>query len=239
MKGYPTDANGKRLLLTGGILIFAIALFYAALWTPLATEFNTNIAYNGSVLLTVWDVVGSLVPYLFYWNAAAFILFLTERGISSWLFPALSAGASVLFNFGSLAVGLVQMNGSEMLGMDLFGAGFSVLLDIGQIALFRLFAYLFLEKDSGKRRTPSAMPLQKRYSRAILCCAALPALLALIGRLRYDFAVGAPTGKADLIGMVVHYLADVASAAIGYLVIFLIVDRLHQTKQGETPHDPA
>lgn len=238
--GFHTETNEKRIALTGAVLLAAVALFYAAVWTPLATVINADVVYDGAVLSIVWDAVGSMVPFLFYWTAAAFLLYLSERWGRQWLFPVLAAGASVLFNFGSLAAGLILMNGSETLGMDLLGAGIPVLMDVAQIALFWLFSYLFLVRyRDGSRKQNSAVPLRKRYARAMLCCAALPSLLSLLGRLRYDLAVGAPTGKADLIGMVVHYLADVASAAVGYLVIFLIVDRLHQTKQGDQTHDPA
>ena len=112
----------------------------------------------------------------------------------------------------------------DTIGADLLSAALSVLLDAAQLSLFRLFAYLTME-----RRHADGIP-----SRAMLFCAAVPSVLQLIGRLIYDLGVGAPTGKNDLIVMISYYLADLASIAIGYLAILLLTDRLTEHKEPRT-----
>lgn len=112
----------------------------------------------------------------------------------------------------------------DTIGADLLSAALSVLLDIAQLLLFRLFAYLTME-----RRRADGIP-----SRSMLFCAAVPSVLQLIGRLIYDLGVGAPTGKTDLIVMISYYLADLASVAIGYLAILLLTERLTDSKESRT-----
>ena len=133
-------------------------------------------------------------------------------------------GANVVLHAGSLAAGLMMMRDFDSVGLDLLDLAVSFALDVCQLALFRLIAYLMLERP---RRSPEA-PLP---ARALILCAAIPSALQIVSRILYDVAVGAPTGKTDLIVMVTYYLIDLAGVAIGYLAILLISDRLPAKKE--------
>lgn len=125
------------------------------------------------------------VKFAFYWLAASFILCSVRNFRRAKNVLLLAGGAAFLLNFGSLAAGLLMTRDLDTIGADLLSAALSVLLDIAQLLLFRLFAYLTME-----RRRADGIP-----SRAMLFCAAVPSALQLIGRLIYDLGVGAPTEK--------------------------------------------
>lgn len=205
-----------------GILLFSVALFYAAVCTPVSTWSNADIGVSG-VFRLIWDFLLDVVKFAFYWISAAFVLFSVRTFRPSKTVLLLAGGASFLLNFGSLTAGLLMTREFDTIGADLLSAALSVLLDLAQFLLFRLFAYLTME-----RRAANGIP-----TRAMLFCAAVPSLLSLAGRVIHDVGFGAPMGKSDLIVMITYYLADLASVAIGYLVILLLTDRLARTKE---PH---
>ena len=206
-----------------GILLFSVALFYAAVCTPVSRWTIADIGVS-DVFRLIWDFLLVAVKFAFYWLAASFILCSVRNFGRAKTILLLAGGAAFLLNFGSLAAGLLMTRDLDTIGADLLSAALSVLLDIAQLLLFRLFAYLTME-----RRRADGIP-----SRSMLFCAAVPSALQLIGRLIYDLGVGAPTGKTDLIVMISYYLADLASVAIGYLAILLLTERLTDSKESRT-----
>ncbi len=203
-----------------GILLFSVALFYAAVCTPVWVWITNDIGVS-DVFRQIWDFLLDAVKFAFYWLAAAFVLRSVRDSRRAKTVLLLAGSASVLLNFGSLAAGLLLTRDLETIGADLFSAALSVLLDVAQFLLFRLFAYLTVERHQSDR-----IP-----TRAMLLCAAVPSVFQLIGRLIYDIGIGAPTGKKDLIVMIAYYLADLVSIAIGYLAILLLTDRLTDSKE--------
>ena len=203
-----------------GFLLFFIALFYAAVCTPVYQWTSTDIAVS-DIFILIWDLLQALIRFAFFWITASFVLVSVKQQtnrISVFLIPA---GASLLLHFGSLGVGLLMLPEFENISADLLGAGASVALDIGQLLLYSLFAFLTVE-----RKPSEALPVS-----AMIACAAVPSLLEIASRIRYDVAVGAPTGKSDLIVMILYYVIDLASIAIGYLAILLITDLLQNRKE--------
>lgn len=203
-----------------GILLFSVALFYAAVCTPVWVWITNDIGVS-DVFRQIWDFLLDAVKFAFYWLAVAFVLRSVRDSRRAKTVLLLAGSASVLLNFGSLAAGLLLTRDLETIGADLFSAALSVLLDVAQFLLFRLFAYLTVEHHQSDR-----IP-----TRAMLLCAAVPSVFQLIGRLIYDIGIGAPTGKKDLIVMIAYYLADLVSIAIGYLAILLLTDRLTDSKE--------
>ena len=195
-----------------GILLFSVAIFYAAVCTPVYQWSSTDVAVS-EVFLLIWDFLQSIVRFSFFWIAAAVVL-VTVQTRQTTLYV-------LLLHFGSLGVGLLMMRDLDSIGADLLGALLSVALDAVQLLLFRLIAFLILE-----RKPSASVPVS-----AMLLCAAVPSAAQILNRVRYDIAVGAPTGKGDLIVMIASYLADLASIAIGYLAVLLIADRLLTEKE--------
>lgn len=212
-----------RTVRLSGILLFSVALFYAAVCTPVSRWTNADIGVS-DVFRLIWDFLLGAVKFAFYWLAAAFVLHSIHAFRRSQTVLLLAIGASFLLNFGSLAAGLLMTRDLDSIGADLLSAVLSVLLDAAQILLFRLFAYLTME-----RRRATGIPI-----RAMLFSAAVPSVLQMVGRAIYDIGVGAPTGKSDLLVMIAYYLADFVSIAIGYLVILLLTDRMNDTKETHT-----
>lgn len=205
-----------------GILLFAIALFYAAVCTPIYQWSSADIAVS-EIFTTVWDFVQSLTRFAFFWLSAAFLLTSVKQYGTARAILWLIGGAILLFHIGSLVAGLVMMHDLDTIGADLLSLAFSILLDLCQIALFRLIAYRTLEK-----RPTQTIPL-----RALWLCAILPTAVAVLGRLVFDLAYGAPTGKTDLIVMITYYLIDLANAPIGTLTLLLLTDRLSEQKEAQ------
>ncbi len=216
-KNSPSRPPTVRLC---GILLFSIAVFYAAVCTPVYQWSSTDIAVS-EVFILVWDFLQSIVRFSFFWIAAAIVLATVQTRQKTLNVLLISIGASLLLHFGSLGVGLLMMRDLDTIGSDLLDAFVSVVLDAVQLLLFRLIAFLIME-----RKPSASVPVN-----AMLLCAAVPSLAQVLNRIRYDLAVGAPTGKSDLIVMIASYLADLASIAIGYLAILLILDRLLTKKE--------
>ena len=82
-----------------------------------------------------------------------------------------------------------------------------------------------------------AFPITKLFDwksvflHSVICVAAIPAAVQLISRVIYDISYGAPTSIIDLLWMIVSYTSDVANLFIGYLVIVLLLNRLHMREE--------
>lgn len=211
--------------------LFCIAIFYAAVCTPVYQWSSADIAVSTTVFPVIWDTLQSVIRFLFYWISAALMLFTVRHNGKTRRIFLLAGGASALLQLGSLAAGLLMMRDFDTLLTDLLDVGLSVLLDLLQLGAFRLIAYLAFEK----KRTP--VHQGSHMTRAVLWCAAIPSILQIAGRICYDVAVGLPTGKADLIWMIVYYLSDLISIAVGYLIVLLLEDRLEQ-KTESTEKEP-
>lgn len=207
----------------GAILLFCIAVLYAAVCTPIYQWANTDIGVS-EIFVIVWDCVQSLVRFSFFWSSAAFLLciYRTAGVKQARSFLLLAGGAALLLHIGSLLAGLIMLRDFDTIGMDLLDLAIAFLLDVCQIALF----YLFANRSQVRQAAISHVPTS-----ALLACAAVPsAFQILLNRLPYDIVLGAPTGKTDLIVMAVYYLADLALVAIGYLVLLLVTDCLISKK---------
>ncbi len=206
-----------------GILLFSVALFYAAVCTPVSRWTIADIGVS-DVFRLVWEFLSDVVMFAFYWIAASFVLSSVWKFERAKTVLLLAGGASLFLNFGSLAVGLLMTRDFDIIEMDILYAALAVLGDVAQFMLFRLFAYLTME-----RRITNRIP-----TRTILFCSVVPSLIQLLGRLTSDLNIGIPTQKDDLIAMIIYYLTDLVSVAIGYLAILLLTERLTETKESHT-----
>ncbi len=212
----------KKFVLFGSISLFALALFYAVVCTPVYQWSSSDIAVS-EIFTTVWDFVQSLVHFALFWLSASLILLSVYRFGKVRAVLLLSIGADALLNIGSLVAGLIMMRDFDMLTDDMIGVLVSIVLDACQILLFWLIAHL----------TVKAKNCDRIPTRSVIFSALIPTVFQIINRIVYDISYGAPTGKSDLIVMIAYYLADVASFAVGYLVILLFIDRISKERQNE------
>ena len=203
-----------------GIWLGSVALFYAVVCTPISQWISTDIGVNDRFRL-VWDILQNIVRFSFYWITAAFVLDFTRLFRMAKPILILACAASALLNFGSLAAGLIMTRDLDTILPDLLGAGLSVLLDAVQTMLFRLIAYLLLQ-----RRAEVIVP-----SLPIFLCATIPAVVQVVGRLIYDIHYGLPMGVEEVLLMIGYYFSDLANIAIGYFVILFINDRPSKFKE--------
>ena len=126
-----------------GILLFSVAIFYAAVCTTVYQWSSTDVAVS-EVFLLIWDFLQSIVRFSFFWIAAAVVLVTVQTRQTTLYVLLIAVGASLLLHFGSLGVGLLMMRDLDSIGADLLGALLSVALDAVQLLLFRLIAFLIL-----------------------------------------------------------------------------------------------
>lgn len=223
-------------------MLLAIALFYAIVCTPVYLWSSSDVLVRESVFPQIWDFVQSLTQFLFYWIMLAFCTFLAvDRGLRGSLsILGWYAVATVCMNIGAMLVGTAMLGNRfewDSFTDDLLYAMLDVLLMllIYGISFFLIWLIFTRVTDSGKRT--ACLPfvkladLKNRLQLTLLVLAAVPSVLRLISRLIYDLYNGAPQNTADLLWMIFFYLADFLSIAVGYLVLFLLVDRLNRAKE--------
>lgn len=224
----------KRLHRIGAWILFAVALFYAAVCTPIYLWSSSDILVKETVFPQIWDFIQSLLQFAFYWIAAAYLVYLVytdhTRGAARFLVPL--AIASCIHWLGSLAVGTAMLGTDfswEILSEDLFYALFDVLIDMVQFALMLFIAYWYVERKDGREALQNDLPIAKlfdktnRFECAVFFCVLLPSAIHLISRVRYDISFGAAQNLTDLLWMIFFYLTDLLSILIGYLAVILLI----------------
>ena len=242
-----TEERRRKTVRTGGWILAGIALFYAAVCTPVYLWSVSDVVIADTAFPAVWDMVQQLVHYCFYWTAFAFLIYLaaryTLRACRGFLFWY-AACAAVRYA-ASLAVSSAMLAGSagwDSLGSDLLYMLLDILLDCVQMALAVLFVYLLLERRRGPEVWPSvALPrlfgLKNPVLRAALFSVLLPSGIQLLNRLYYDiFFFGSPQNAADLVSMIFFYLMDIVSIPVGYMVVFLLISRLNLKDEEARAH---
>lgn len=242
----------KRLNLQYAIVIFSIALFYAAVITPLFIQGKTNIMLINSVFPVVWDVIKTAVEYLFYWVSFAYVLYFVSRfsiqnckGILATYF-----GASVFLYSANLLSSLITLNDFSAFRLnDLKDVMMYVAFDSLHMAAVVLIAFAFLtplqkraiyaqrltrKKDpNAALKLPQWLPfrsffdLKNELMRTALCASAISAGIHICSRIIYDMFFGKPLGTADLLWMISAYVAEILAFVAGYLIIIFLLNQLY------------
>ena len=231
----------RKTVRLGGVILGALALFYAFVCTPVYIFFASDVQISNTVMPQIWDVVQDATQLAFYWSAFAFVIFLSAKHSVRESVPMIGIYAGCAFGryFFSLIVGYLMLAGSagfDSLGEDLLYLLIDVLLDLLQMGLVTLLITLLLRTPSNASNEDGAAPKCKKslhfkalfdFSNAVLRCVAfaalIPAVMRLLARIRFDLFFGAPQNKIDLIWMILSYTGDICCWIIGYLIIFLIV----------------
>ena len=216
----------KKRTLSLAAFLFGIALFYAVVCTPLSLLVSSDILLADTVLPLLMDVLMLLCNYLFYWIACRPIL-------------AVYAGAVFFRYFANMTAGFFVIGfptGNEFLKLHLPYLLIDIVLDLLLITLVAFLVCKFKKKQ--KDFTPEKVfPITRLFDwdsaflRSTLLVAAIPAAVQLISRVIYDISYGAPTSTVDLLWMIIYYVSDIANVLIGYLVIVLILNRLHLSEE--------
>ena len=242
----------KKLTVQLAVWLFVIALFYAAVCTPISRVVASDILLADTVVPLIIDVLGLLCNYLFYWAAFAFLLYAVFRLEIKNSIPLLAVYAgAVVFRYLANQIadfcvfGFPSVN--DFFSLYLPYCLIDMLLDLAQIAVAVLLI-LCLKKRAANAQTAvfEELPVTKLFDykktvlRAGVLLGIIPATAQLISRVIYDIWYGAPTGLADLLWMIVSYLSDLAFVLIGYAVIVLFLNRFCLSeKKAKLEYDSA
>ena len=235
----PIAESFRRIQKLGMTVIVATAIFYALICSPVSILINSNVRFHGTILPVLWDFVSILVQYFYYWSFFAFLIYgAAEGGLNACRPLCVTFGAaSVVRYFVSLLIGTIIMSdwsgfGYECKSMipailgDFMIAGLAILF---VCLIFRNQKCMNVAKAVERVFDPSSPPLI-----AAMASVAVPSILSLLSRLRFDLFFGDPQSRYDLLTMIVSYAGDVFSIVIGYLVVFLILTTLVKKSQNES-----
>jgi hypothetical protein len=241
----------NRLTKRFAIWSFGIAFFYSAVCQPVLTWALSDYLIRESFFPIVWEMLGKVTNYLFYFFAFAYMLYLVSRFTlkNCYGFFAIYLASSAFLYTVSLISTCLLMGFEDFVLNDLLDILMYVSFDAVQMGVAVLIAwgllhkmqersirayYLELTKNpSAEAVMPQWLPFESFYNRenklmrASLFVSAIPALLSLMGRLYYDvFFYGIPMSTSDILWMIFSYVSDFAFILIGYLIVILLLNRI-------------
>ena len=236
-KQYAETKAEKR----GWLWLAILAGAFAFIGTPVYHWVSSDILLKDLAIPNIWDIVQRSLQFAYYWVLFAVILFVSARrsykACKNLL--AVYAVTSFLRYFFSLLIGFLMLGGWDTFGYDLSFMLLDVAGDLLIGGLAWLLIILLLKNKNGALYEDTPMTvlfnLHNPISVTMLCMSAIPAVSSLVSRLIFDLFYGAPQSTYDLAWMILYYICDVLSALVGYLVIFLIYNKL----QGEAPSNSS
>ena len=223
----------KRLTLVYAITAFAIALFYAAVCTPIQIWAYSNILVSETVFLILGDGVVTAVGYAFYWVSFAFVLYFLSRFTAKSCKSVLGVylGASAFLYLASLLSSCLVNGFEDFVLNDLLDVLMYVGLDAAQMAIVFLIGWKLINgRDS--LPIPSLLQWKNPMARSAFLASAVSALIHIASRIRYDLFYGIPTDTADLLWMISAYVSELVALIVGYLLIVLLLNLL-EAKEAE------
>ena len=219
------------------IILFGIAVFYAAVCTPLYHEANTNALLIDSVLPLIVDDVMIVLNYAYYLVAFAFLLnasVISHKRVSYKPYFAIYVGATLFRYVANLISGFLCMGFPTSWSAwsdELLYLGIDFLMDL--ILFIVAFSIIYLRKDripGYTKHMPIAklMDRQNPISKTALYLAAIPATVHFLSRLIFDiFRGGLPKNGLDLLWMIIGYFSDLLGFVVGFFVILLLLNHLY------------
>lgn len=227
----------NRLTMYLAVWLFAIALFYAAVCTPLSRFILSDVLLSGTVLPFLLDALLLFCNYLFYWIAFAFLLYALFRFDLKACVPLLAVYVgAVVFRYLANQVADFCVFGfptiNEFFSLYLPYCLLDVFLDLVQVGIAVWIAVSLKNAATlPERLIFSELPITKIWDmkktvlRAAVWISVVPAAFRLVSRVIYDVWYGAPQGLADLLWMIAAYLFDFVCVLLGYLVLVLLLNR--------------
>ncbi len=223
----------KKVERYGSLLLLVISCFFVFVCTPIYVLSSSNILISETIFPVLWDFVQDAAHYLYYWVAFSFLVYLFARysARATGILTLVYIGCSFLKYFLSLLlVNLINSDWSSMnyhfyyVMVDFFG-------DLMLLGLAFLLCYLLFQRKRTEKNINFNFSGMFGISNLVLKCALSVSLILMVSRLGsriiFDIDNGAPRGTADLLGMILYYLGDLASGLIGYLLMFLIISQIH------------
>ena len=223
----------KRIERHGGLLMLALTCFFVFVCTPVYVFSSSNIMISRTIFPVLWDFVQDVSHYLYYWVAFAFLIYISARySIKSTGFLALVfTGCSFMkYLLSLLLVNLINSDWSSM-NYHLYYVSVDVLGDLVLLGIAFLICYLLLHRKREEKNIDFDFSRICHISNLVLKCTLLISLVLMVSRLGsrivFDINNGAPRGIIDLLGMILYYLGDLGSGVVGYLLMFLILSKIH------------
>lgn len=212
--------------LIGSCRMVTIALFLAAVWTPVSTTINNDALIAETILPSLWDFLMYVLQFLMIWIAFAdLIRFSIAYGwIGSIPFLIGCAVAYAIRDFGSSAVmaAILSEDYWKSFPYDLGSWGADLLLlAIGILIYYLVF---FRRTDVGERESSlrglTRFRQPNRLQKTVWMMVTSTSAISLASRLIYDIRfIGSPANGSDWFWMIFYYGMDLASVPIGYLVV--------------------
>lgn len=223
--------------------LLSVVVFFAGVCTPVYLWAASDILVKETVFPLIWDLLMTVVNYLFYWIAYALVLYSVFRF-------GLSNSKAMLGGY----VGIIVVRYPINLVANFFMNGFptwndfrydelpylfiNIALDLVQMAVFVAIIQGIYSAQPRKRFDQkntvllTNMPIVKLFQFfnpaqvAALCGGIVPASMQLLARIFYDISFGTPVGITDFLWMTVSYLSDIFYVLIGYCIIVLFLNQL-------------
>lgn len=232
----------KHNLRTCAAILVAIACVQAVLLNPLYLWISSDTLLANGGILSVLDLLIAFCNLLFYWVGLVFLLFCLIRFRKNTVAVQFAVYASATV----LRYALELLSGYLMLGFptqsdflsDLFYLGIDVLLDLIIWGIAFLIAILSLHRSLKRAEREQStvfatdLPFEKLLDwkqnpvlRTVAFMALIPSGMQILYRIRWDLYLGAPADAVDLMWMVLYYCSDLLTVAIGYFVLFLLLNR--------------
>lgn len=227
----------QRFTFLGAGLICGLSLFYCLVCTPISILASGDVLIAETLFPTVWDLFQTLISFLIYWIAIAFLIRFSHAFGAKGSLPLFGFyGLAALIRYlGSLLVGSLMTNeisDKEIFLENLLYSGLDILLDFVQITLiFLLVSFLLLRESTAKSRNNLFEKLNwlhslNRLNGTVLAAVAVPSSFRLISRIIYDIDWGKAENTADLLWMIFFYLADVITIVCGYFAVVFLIRKL-------------
>ena len=234
----------KKNLKALALLLFGIALIYAAVCTPLYHITNSNVLFEDGILSLILDYVMLILNFMVYWISFAFLLYVgITLGRTTLFKPVLLIiGLAILFfHFSNLIAGYCTVGFPTRWSVwseELSYVGFAILLDAVQIAVAVLIVFRQTQTQVNTSKYFPVMKLRDKQNPVAVTAArlaAIPAVVHLITRIIFDIWDGyVPRDGGDLLWMILGYLSEILGFVAGYFVMILIINHLHmKTKKSE------
>jgi hypothetical protein len=238
--------------------IFSLYAIYAFVLVPLGTLFGSDIAYAGTMLLEITEMLYEIIELLAYVLAFATLIntrfcFGTSGGLQVF---GIYVGAAA-FRYVSIFLVSWKMNGVKVsqLGLELLFLLAYILLDVTQMTVALISTHLFCQKYERifnvrqKALVARGEPVEDKLLYVVpyggtvsgtnplqissIACGVIIMISRLVSRIIYDVSYGAPTSGADIAWMIFYYLGDITVSVLCCALIMLVIRRLDCRLDGE------
>ena len=224
---------------SGAVLLILLSVFYVVVCTPVYLISVTNVLISETIFPQLWDLFQNLLLFLNFWIVSAWlaVICIKESFAKIWQLCAWFVLSSAIRFFGSVSVSTRILQSDDLAG-DYLDALLDSLLEWLPLGILIGIVWLCLARNKN-RDLRNDLPLKRIFdfhhpiAFVLFWLASIPSLIHLLTRVRYDFFIGIPKQRLDLIEMILFYLADLLCWLLGYLVIFFFVNRLTNPKKEE------